>query len=348
MRDLINNENYLAYRFNFNTENVEFLPVSRHEIRQVSALKLEYIDAGRQLMPVPLAELVPLVESAGQSLTGNPPRFIFHTAFCASTFLSRCLDVEGVSVGLREPQILLDAANAKRLQWHSKTTPLNYSHLPKLALLLLQKHAAPTEKLVIKPINSVNNIIPELLQTGGPGKALLMYTDARNFLLSTLRKGEGGRHVTRAMFDLLRCDFPHLANLSLSAMLHMTDLNIIVTLWRLQIEQAESMLAQYASTQQMASLHAEKLDLHPLETLSAANRFLDLGIATEQIENIVASDRRFVDAKNTGESFSLQKRQETYRKLEDFYNADLPNTLNWMVRKNPGTQLTPALSGALK
>jgi len=348
VRDLITSENHLAYRFNFNTENVEFLPVERHEIRRVSALKLEYIDAGRQLMPVPLAELVTLVESPGQSLTDNPPRFIFHTAFCASTFLSRCLDVEGTSVGLREPQILLDAANAKRLQWHSKTTPLNYTHLPKLALLLLQKHAAPAEKLVIKPINSVNNIIPDLLRTSGSGKALLMYTDARNFLLSTLRKGEGGRHVTRAMFDLLRCDFPHLANLTLSAMLHMTDLNIILILWRLQIEQAQSTLAQHAATKQMASLYAERLELQPLETLLAANRFLDLGIAAEQIEGIVNSDRRYIDAKDARERFSVQKRQETYQKLEDFYGADLTNTLNWMVRKNPGTLLTPVLSGALE
>jgi len=58
-----------------------------------------------------------------QYLDLNPPRFIFHTAFCA-TFLSRCLDVEGVSINLREPQILLDAANAKRLQWRSNTTGL--------------------------------------------------------------------------------------------------------------------------------------------------------------------------------------------------------------------------------
>jgi hypothetical protein len=347
VKDLINSEDYLAYRFNFNTENVEFLPVKRHEIRRVSALKLEYIDANRQLIPVPLAKLVPLVESPSQSLTDNPPRFIFHTAFCASTFLSRCLDVEGVSVGLREPQILLDAANAKRLQWHSQTTRMNYSHLPKLALLLLQKHAAPAEKLVIKPINSVNNIIPELLQTTGSGKALMMYTDAKNFLLSTLRKGEGGKHVTRAMFDLLRCDFPHLANLSLSAMLHMTDLNIILTLWRLQIEQAESALQQYSSGNMMASLYGEKLVQHALETLSDANRFLDLGISAEQIENIVESDRRFDDAKNAGERFSPQKRQEIYQKLEDFYGADLVNGLNWMVRKNPGTLLTPVLSGAL-
>lgn len=348
VRDLVNSENYLAYRFNFNTENVEFLPVSRDEIRRVSALKREYIDAKRQLVPVPLAELVPLLESPDNALKNNPPRFIFHTAFCASTFLSRCLDVEGVSMGLREPQILLDAANAKRLKWRSQTTRLDFSHLPKLALLLLRKHAAGAEKLVIKPINSVNNIITELLQITGQGKALMVYTDARNFLLSSLRKGEGGRHVTRAMFDLVRCDFEHLSNLSLSAMLHMTDLNIILTLWRLQIEQAEGVLRQYAPTNMMASLYGEKLIRHPLESLNAANRFLGLGIPGERIEEIVISDRRFADAKSDGQRFSLEKRQETYRKLEEFYGADLDNGLNWMVRRNPGTQPVPVLSGALE
>jgi len=347
VRDLVDSENYLAYRFNFNTENVEFLPVSRDEIRRVSALKQEYIDANRKFLPVPLAELVPLLESPDRQLADNPPRFIFHTAFCSSTFLSRCLDVEGISFGLREPQILLDAANAKRLQWRSRTTRLSYSDLPKLALLLLRKHAAGKEKLVIKPINSVNNIIPELLQAAGPTRALMLYTDARNFLLSSLRKGEGGRHVTRAMFDLIRCDFEHLASLSLSAMLHMTDLNIILTLWRLQIEQAEGVLRQYAPANTMASLYGENLVRQPQAALEAANRFLELGIPGERIAEIVKSDRRFSDAKSEGKSFSAGQRQETYRKLEEFYGADIDNGLNWMVRRNPGTRLIPALSGAL-
>ena len=188
MNNLINNPDYLAYKFNFDTENVEFLPISRNEIRKVSALKHEYIDPTRKLLTVPLAELATLLDSPGQSLAENPPRFIFHTAYCASTFLSRCLDVDGVSISLREPQLLLDAANAKRLQWRSKSTSLDYSHLPKLALMLLQKHATPSERLIIKPINSVNNIIPELLQITGSGKSLLLYTDAKNFLLSTLKK----------------------------------------------------------------------------------------------------------------------------------------------------------------
>jgi len=141
MKDLINSPNYLAYKFNFETENVEFLPITRSEIRQVSALRQEYIDAQRSLIPVPLEKLVPLLDSPNPFLLENAPRFIFHTAYCGSTFLSRCLDVDGVSVGLREPQLLLDAANAKRLQWRSRTTRLDYRQLPELALSLLQKHS---------------------------------------------------------------------------------------------------------------------------------------------------------------------------------------------------------------
>jgi hypothetical protein len=347
VKDLINNSNYLAYKFNFNTENIEFLPIERSEMRRVSALKQEYIDPGRKLIPLPLSQLVTLLNSPDQTLVERPPRFIFHTAFCASTFLSRCLDVEGVSFSLREPQLLLDAANAKRLKWQSKTTSLDYHHLPKLALLLLQKHALPSEKLIIKPINSVNNIIPELLRITGPAKSLMLYTDARNFLLSTLRKGEGGRHVIRAMFDLLRCDFPHLSKLSLSAMIHMTDLNIILTLWRLQIEQAEKTLQGFSSENRMASLYGESLIRYPLETLLTANKFLNLDIPAGKIEELMQSDRRFADAKNTQERFSIDKRKETYQKLESFYGDELQNGFNWMIKNNPNTRLHPDLSGAL-
>ena len=346
-KDLINDPNFLAYKFNFETEYVAFLPIERAEIRQVNCLKQDYIDSSRELIEVPLAELVELLDPPNHAFINNPPRFIFHTAFCASTFLSRCLDVEGVSVSLREPQLLLDAANAKRLQWRSKSTSLDYRQLPKLALMLLQKHAKTSEKLIIKPINSVNNIIPELLQITGPGKSLMLYTDARNFVLSTLRKGEGGKQTIRSMFDLLRCDFPHLSNLQLTHTIHMTDLRVIMTLWRLQLEQAEQAIQQFSRDKQMASLYGEKLIDNPLDVLRAANEFLELGISSEQIHAIVNSDTRFVDAKNAGEQFSKQRRGVLYQRLEDFYGEDLDDGLQWLIRSNPGTKLYPELSGAL-
>lgn len=348
INDLIHNPDYLAYRFNFGTEQVEFLPVTRSDIRRVSALKHSFIDSDRKLIPVPLAELVPLLEATPQAWSENPPRFIFHTAFCASTHLSRMLDVDGISIGLREPQLLLDAANAKRLQWQSRTTVLGYRQLPRLALALLHKHAQGKEKLILKPINSVNNIIPELLQVTGNAKSLMLYTDVRNFLLSTLRKGEGGRQTVRSMFDLLRCDFPHLEKLRLTDTIHMTDLRIILTLWRLQIEQAEQALQQFAPGNTMASVYGETLIEDPSGVLRAANHFLNLGVSEDRLETIVNSDERHQDAKNSGQRFSAEKRAGVYQALEEFYGADLEHGMQWMARSNPGTRLKPKLSGSLE
>ncbi len=345
--ELIGSPNFLAYKFSFETESVEFLPVESNEISRVSALKLEYIDPGRRLISVPLADMTGLLDSSNRTLQDNPPRFIFHTAFCASTFLSRCLDVEGYVTALREPQLLLDAANAKRLQWRSRTTGLDYRQLARLALLLLQKHARPSEKLLIKPINSVNNIASELLQITARAKSLMLYTDARNFLLSTLRKGEAGKHVARAMFDLLRCDFPHLSKLSLSAVINMTDWNVIMTLWRLQIEQAEFLLRTHAGNGLMASVYGEKLARDTAGALQAANRFLDLGIPESRIDDIAQSDRRFEDAKVSGQAFSLEKRAQRYQKIEQFYGEELEQIFKWMCRNNPAVQIYPNLSGTL-
>ena len=347
-KDTIEDPALLAYRFDFNTECVGFLPLDGEQARRVSALKRDYIDPGRALIEVPLADIIEAAGQSPQALTDNPPRFIFHTAFCGSTFLSRCLEVDGITVVLREPQILLDAANAKRLQWQSSTTSLNYRDFPSLALALLRKHAAAQEKLVIKPINSVNNIIPELLEAGRASRSLMLYTDARNFVLSALRKGEGGKQTVRSMFDLIRCDFPQLSNLQLTHTIHMTDLRIAMTLWRLQLEQARVAVKQYSADGVMASLYGDRLIDDPSSVLAAANRFLELGIPTERIDEIARGDTRFRDAKNPEEKFSKQRREERYAQLESYLGDDLSDGLDWMVRNNPGTDLCPDLDGALQ
>ena len=346
VNDIIDNPDYLAYRFDFSNETVEFLPASRDAIRRAHSLSRQALGIDREGVSVPLNQLAPLLSDTARSLESDPPHFIFHTAFCSSTFLSRCLDADGVCFGLREPQLLLDAANAKRLQWRSPTTGLGYEELARLSLILLRKHAAPGEKLVIKPINSVNNIVTELMQMTGRGKALVLYTDARNFLLSTLKKGEPAKHTVRSMFDLLRCDFPQLERLRMSDTIHLTDLKVTMTLWRLQVEQASNVLQYVAPRDRMASVYGERLVAEPAATLHAANRFLELGIPGERLDAITGEHRKD-DAKVEGAHFSADSRRQAYRKVEDFYGDELDKGLEWMMRNNPGTQLVPELPGPL-
>lgn len=349
LNNVILDPNYLAYRFDFNSECVEFLPIEKNQLRQLSFLRADAFMQERvtEAVSVPLADLVELVEQPAQSLQFNPPRFVFHTAYCASTFVSRALDLPEVTLSLREPQLLLDAANAKRLQWKSKTTSLNFTQLPKLALVLLHKHVNDDERLIIKPINSVNNIIQEILHEVGQTRSLILYTGARRFLLSTLKQGEQARQTTRAMFDLLRCDFPHLRNLSLSNALHMSDLKLVLTLWRLQIEQIQAVLNAIGQQKSIVSLDAELLDTDPIKQLIQVNQFLDTGLIDEDMVSHLESGLLAIDAKSPSKNYDQKNRDTEYRRVYDFFANDIENGFRWLLSNNTATNLQPQLPFAL-
>ncbi|MDB4511964.1 hypothetical protein N9060_00735, partial [Arenicella sp.] len=243
-----------------------------------------------------------------------------------------------------EPLLLLDAANAKRLQWRARNSELDFRHLPAIALRLLQKHAEPHETLIIKPINSVNNIIPELLHVAASSRALLLYTDARNFLLSTLNKGEQAKQQQRAMFDLIRCDFAHLSHLGLSDVIQMSDLKVCLTLWRLHIEQAEQTLRNPPLRGLLRSLQAEQIIRNLDSVLHCVNEFLQLEIAKEMLSSSALGDTKVQDAKNNKRPFSIEQRESNYHKIEKFYGDDLPNGYEWLITNNPSTSLLPQLS----
>ncbi|MBL4674011.1 MAG: hypothetical protein JKX81_17245 [Arenicella sp.] len=348
VKQLIDDPSYLAYKFDFTNETIEFISLAEGDLESATWLTRDLLGVDSSSTSVPLVDVLRSINSHPEGAGSTPPRFIFHTAYCASTFLSRCLSVKGVSVSLREPQLLLDAANAKRVQWRSKTSKIDFRHLPALALRLLRKHAEPHETLIIKPINSVNNIIAELLHASGAPKALMLYTDARNFLLSTLKKGQAATQRQRGMFDLLRCDFPHLSQLGLSDVIHLSDLKISLTLWRLQLEQAEQALTHSSTNGMLGSLNAEILINQPDMALQAANKFLQLGISSEAISKIALGDLSTRDAKNMDNSFSVSTRQAAYQKIEDFYGSDLVNGYKWLTTNNPLTSLTPSLSGSIE
>jgi hypothetical protein len=352
VKDVAIDPNFLAYKFDFDSECVEFIPISNQQLREVSFLRRNVFADNLQTVMVPIAELMELVTKSKNLLVDHAPSFIFHTAFCSSTFMSRCLDIQGKTVCLREPQILLDAANAKRLNWRSRDGKTDYRHLIKLSLALLLKHRQERDgsasRLIIKPINSVNNIVPEILESSPQSRALMMYTDIRNFMLSTLNKREAGTRTVRAMFDLVRCDFPHLAKLSISNAVHMTDLKMILTLWRLQIQQAAGVMQHMEGKKSIASLHAETLIENPAISLQSANRFLQLNLSEGQIKEVVQSDGMYRDAKDQTQRFSVAGRLQKYQVIEEYFGEDIENALKWMRRSNPAVSLDPRLSSPLQ
>ncbi len=344
MQNILENPDFLAYRLRFDTEEIEFIEVPVDLQRRVTWLRRDAFANSSRVVAIPLSQLEKLAKP-NQVKPAKPISFIFHTAYCGSTFLSRSLDIPGHSISLREPQLLLDVANAKRMNWQARSANMDYRHLLHLALNLLKRSASNDEHLIIKPVNSVNNIAIETLQASPASRALMMYTDARNFVLSTLKKGEAARQTTRAMFDLLRCDFPHLQNLKLSDAIHMSDLKLILTLWRLQLEQANAVIQQLGNGS-IKSVHADSLISHPADVLVAAGEVFSLNLNQSQANKILATTGA-ADAKDQSQTFSAEKREKTYKILEEFYGDDLEDGFKWLSANNQNMSLAPSLLNPL-
>ena len=89
---------------------VRFVHLPREQHAQLTFLADEYIG------PLELkAASATIAELRGTEAPAvPPPQYIFHSAFAASTVLARALDVPGVVMGLKEPAILNELAEAMR------------------------------------------------------------------------------------------------------------------------------------------------------------------------------------------------------------------------------------------
>jgi hypothetical protein len=113
-----------------------------------------------------------------------PDRYIFHVAYCGSTLLATLLDCPSRSFALREPNILVDLANAKARFPENRTDPPLT-----LARALLRRRWQAAEPALCKPSNWANNLVPELTADPARIRPLFLATDQRTYLRAVMRGG---------------------------------------------------------------------------------------------------------------------------------------------------------------
>ena len=88
----------------FTRREVLFLRMNRDGYTRSSFLDKRTITVDGTVYGAPLANLLDRFHEARPA--PRPINYIFHTAFCGSTLLSRCLDRSGVCLAYKEPFVL--------------------------------------------------------------------------------------------------------------------------------------------------------------------------------------------------------------------------------------------------
>jgi hypothetical protein len=272
------------------------------------------------------AEQVDVVRTLAElPATGpEPPRlsFIWHTSFCASTLLSACLDSPGRCLTLKEPRILVILADLKRSGQLGRA-----DGLAKSVFSLLGRRFDPDERILVKPSNGANGLLPEAAALTR-GRMLLLYSDCETFVLSMARQGAAGFAYVRDLFRSLLADGHPVSRWPAAELLRLTDLQLAALVWRMQMDVLEAASARLGD--RARSLDCRLFLEDPGLTLRRVDDFLELDLGAERLDAVITGPLLTRDAKRPGQAFDAQARAEAQAKLRAQLGPDLPLVLRSM------------------
>lgn len=293
-----------------------------------------------------------VLAAASQERPPGPSRswnFIFHTGFCCSTLLASCLDREGACLALKEPGLTLDLAEAMRC-----ALPLCQGHERRAAALalsldLLARPFAGAERVVIKPSNAANALIPEIAALEPASRFVFLRPSLKEFLIAVAKGGQPRRRFARrllaarvpeARLDALRWLPPR------SELFRLNDLQIAAVLWAFQVCEFESFTRKFPNAH-VLPLECETLLKNPHKTTARVARFF--GLPPEDKRDARRRLARIMARHAKGQEFAYgpEKRRAEFRAIEKYLGAALEETLAWAERNLQGGRNVSALKMAI-
>jgi len=306
------------------TLDAQMVPMSRETYRQTSFLDSRTVTLDGRVFHVSLPKLTQAAKDIG--LGHRRVNYVFHSAFCGSTLMSRCLDLPGQSFSYREPSVI------HRYAWYSRQPHRlaeNFvdraigDQILDVSLRFLSRTYEAGETPLIKPSDACNNLVEPLLSFDPGSKALLMYSRIEDFLVAVL-KGPGRRQFIRECLGRARFDAARLDKLSGINPDQLSDACAAAYVWIVQLTLFRDLLR--SGPERIRSLHSAELFSNPADVLESVGAFFGVEIAHEQASH-VATQVLARDSKFPGKPFDRTsyeaKQQELSRQFADEIKAGI-------------------------
>ena len=273
----------------------------------------------------------------------RPLNWIFHTAFCGSTLLSRCLDFPGVSLALREPLVLHQVSLIRRSLpvWYgidgmAPEQALSFELLNKL----LGRPAQAGEVALLKPTDTCINLAIDMLAAAPDSAAILLYSDLESFLLTMLRNDKR-REYMHLLMDRACADLQGSPELPARQDVdRMKDSHKAGLLWLSLMRQYQKVLDD--DRLQVCSLLDETMYADPEAVIARAAAHFGLDIP----EQVLAEQTRQqfnLNAKRGDEAFDAGRRDERKRKQLKSFAREIGEGIDWVNEATAGNPVSAPL-----
>ena len=266
-----------------------------------------------------------------------PIHFIFHTAFCGSTLMVKALDLPGRTIGLKEPDVLINLAN--RLARNDD--PANRQRL-QLVLRLLARPFQAGETVIVKPSNFANRLIRPMLEGIPEARAVLLYSDLPTLLRSLVKRGMWGRIWGRKLFRSARAWTTLNFGYGPDETFDLTDLQVAGLGWLMQIhhfgEVARSMGSRVMTVDSSVFLN------DPAQTLGRIGALFGLDLTPDEVSAIANGPVFSSHSKFSQRDYSMSEREAEHDAAVAAHGEEIEMVVKWVeaVAAHCGVSLRPA------
>ncbi len=256
----------------------------------------------------------------------RPANYIFHSAFCCSTLFSNCLQSVSNGLVLKEPKVLGNLADAlaqsqssggfNRRHWQAFLAP---------SLRLLEKSYPGQKGVIVKPANSANNMMEDILDLR-PSRTLFMYGGLSDFLLSNLKGLDESRHMVPLFLARLLSLTDYADKLQIADVRSLEHLQQCAVLWHAQLYHFSRLAAENNSVR---CLSASDFLQEPESAVRRALEFFELPCDTEQL-SLLAESGPLSRHSKSGDRFDSETREDENAAISAQHGSELEVTLSWM------------------
>ena len=340
LKDILSDPCWFPSQFDPAWQQLEFVRTDDETLRSSPFLDGRFSQGITERRDLPLATVARALEQEGP--TPAEMAVITHSAFCCSTLMAQACDQRGKCLSLKEPDIIMALANAKRMLPQAGRAD-EFPGLFHLVMTLLSRCHVPAEKILIKPTNAANNLLPEFVAAGLP--VLMMYADLKDFLISVLKKGEACKKFIRTQYNIFALDQGALAQIPARQAMTFTDLQVATLVWMHQLGDFHRILQRAASG--VRSLQDLDFLENKLAVLEDVRDFFALDLDAGELQEIVTGPVFSRNVKFAEDSFGSEQRRHEANSVWQRYSTEIQETLDWSKSVDLGEKLHLPLPGKL-